>query len=400
MTEESGPDGGSVGGRILVVDDHQPNRELLEEMLVPHGYQVIGAGNGEESIRLVSECQPDLVLLDVNMPGMNGFEVCRRLRGDPKTASLPIIMVTALTQREQRLQGIEAGANDYLTKPIDRTDLLLRVRNALQMRRLHADLAAQYRRLRDLEALRDSLVHMVVHDLRSPLTGIMVYVGILQEEVQDPAIRADLEELSRNVRLLTDMVSNVLDVSRFEADAMPLNRVIVDIAALTGEALRSLDTPRRKTTVTFHPPPDPVPAVGDGEVLQRVITNLVANAVKFTPSGGEVRVEVKLATNGAEVRVIDTGPGIPAEYHENIFDKFTQVGATASTGGRSSGLGLTFCKLAVEAHGGRIGVVSEVGMGSTFWFELPSAASIPDSDHHVEGDARFESASTERSQRR
>jgi len=374
------------GGRILVVDDHEPNRLLLEDLLEPQGYQVILAEDGEEAIRLVAESQPDLVLLDVMMPGQNGLEVCRRLRVDPETGSLPIILVTALAEREHRLQGIDAGANDYLTKPIDRAELLLRVRNALHLRKLHAELAAQYQQLKDLEELRDSLVHMIVHDLRSPLTGIVLYLGALIEEIQDPAILADLEALSGNVRHLTDMVSNVLDVSRFEADAMPLSRTAVDLAALVAEAIRSLGVVRRRATVNLCPPPEHLVCSGDRDVLKRVVANLVDNALKFTPTGGEVRVEVKHGAAGPEVRVTDTGPGIPAEYHDKIFEKFGQVRGGTLTGFRSSGLGLTFCKLAVEAHGGRIGVASEIGKGSTFWLALPEPDAVAASEPAASGE--------------
>lgn len=372
MTAALSPPDVAVAGRILVVDDNEANRVLLQEMLELAGHRVVLATDGPGALGSVAEEEPDLLLLDVNMPGMDGLEVCRRLRADAATASLPIILVTALADRSHRLVGIAAGANDYLTKPIDRADLLFRVRNSLRLRKLHRELAAQYRKLQELERMRDSLVHMLIHDLRTPLTGISVYLEMSRErvtELADPRLIADFEEISRAVSQLTDMVSDVLDVSRFEADAMPLRRAAIDLRRIAAEAIASLGVSRH-ATVEFCPPGEPVVALADPDVIRRVIANLVGNAVKFTPRGGQARVHVVSASSGPEVRVEDTGPGIPAEFHARIFEKFGQAGGNGGAPVRSSGLGLTFCKLAVEAHGGRIDVESEVGKGSTFRFTL------------------------------
>jgi two-component system sensor histidine kinase/response regulator len=361
-----------VVGRILVVDDHEANRILLRDILELDGHTAVLAASGSEALPAAADPELDLVLLDVNMPGMDGLEVCRRLRADPVTASLPIILVTALAERTHRLDGISAGANDYLTKPIDRPDLLLRVRNALRLRRLHRELAVQYGKLQELERMRDSLVHMLVHDFRTPLTSISAYLQMAQAragELADPVLVNDLNEMSQSVDQLADMVSDVLDVSRFEAGAMPLRRSSIDLRQIAAEAIASLGGSRH-APVEFCPPGASVVALADPDLIRRVIANLLGNAVKFTPPSGQVRVQVASANSGSEVRVQDNGPGIPAEFQSHIFEKFGQAG----NGGRqvrSSGLGLTFCKLAVEAHGGWIGVESEVGKGSTFRFTLP-----------------------------
>ena len=375
MSAPAARSGAPVSGLVLVVDDTEVNRILLREILELDGHRVALASDGPEALRRVREDPPDLVLLDVSMPGMDGLEVCRRLRADPATDSLPVILVTALADRAHRLEGIAAGANDYLTKPIDRPDLLLRVRNALRLRKLHSELEAQYRKLQDLEQLRDSLVHMLVHDLRSPLTGISAYLQMSRErigELGDPQLDADFEEMGRSVAQLTDMVSDVLDVSRFEAGAMPLQPAPLDLRTVVAEAVSALGRARH-AAVAVDGGQEPVAAVADPEVIRRVVTNLVGNAVKFTPRGGQVRVEVVTGSSGPEVRVRDTGPGIPPELHERIFEKFGQANGNGKPRVRSSGLGLAYCKLAVEAHGGRIGVVSATGEGSTFWFSLPSA---------------------------
>ncbi len=363
-------------GRVLIVDDQEPNRLLLTEILGLSGHQTEVAASGPEALTKVIEWEPDLVLLDVHMPGMDGFEVCRRLRGESRTASLPIILVTSLDHREHRLKGIAAGANDYLTKPIDRTDLVLRVRNALHMRRLHQEVANQYRALKQLERQRDSLVHMIAHDLRSPLTGITAYLELVEVQLTKAGhteVIADVREARDNARMLSEMVSDMLDVSRFEDGAMPLKLVAVDLREVVGKAVAAIRWATGPVEVEFLPPDHPVRGLADERVTERVVANLVGNAAKHTPKGKRVRVEVINQDHRPSVRVIDCGPGIPAEYHDRIFEKFGQVEGGARMPGRSSGLGLTFCRLAVEAQGGQIGLRSEVGAGSTFWFELPGA---------------------------
>jgi signal transduction histidine kinase len=363
----------AVKGRILVVDDQDANRLLMRDLLESQGHEVLEATEGTEALQRVGEAMPDVVLLDIGMPGMDGFEVCRRLKADPVTASIPVLLVTAMTQRDQRLLGIGAGANDYITKPVDRSDLSLRVGNAIRMRHLYLEVEAQYRQLEKLELLRDSLVHMIVHDLRSPLAGIRAYLDLVK---MDGAGKLDLEvtqsiDAARKVAVeMTDMVSDLLDVSRLEVGKMPLELAPADMGGLVVEAVAAAGASPR-VRIRVEAPADKLRAVCDAGVIRRVLTNLVGNAVKFTPSSGQIAVLVR--GNGSEVKVevVDTGPGIPPEYHQKVFEKYGQVEAARHGAKHSTGLGLTFCKLAVEAHGGRVGLESAVGAGSTFWIVLP-----------------------------
>jgi len=191
-----------AGGLILVVDDQEANRQLLHDMLELDGHHVLEADNGLTALALAAEHDPDAVLLDVTMPGLDGFEVCRRLRAAPRTSATPVLLITALVQREHRLQGMAAGANDYLVKPIDRSEVTLRVRNAVRMRVMHRTLQVQFTELQRMERLRDDLVSMVAHDLRSPLTGLRGYLELLQEELHDqlsPSLGGMLSEAVRAV---------------------------------------------------------------------------------------------------------------------------------------------------------------------------------------------------------
>ncbi len=374
MTEPSLWRRETVTGRVLVVDDQDTNRLLLRDMLEAQGHEVIEAVEGSEALQRVAETAPDVVLLDIGLPGMDGFEVCRRLKAEPATASIPVLLVTALSHRDHRLLGIGAGANDYITKPVDKSDLSLRVRNAIRMRQLYLEVEEQYRRLEKLELLRDSLVHMLVHDLRSPLAGIRAYLDLLK---LDGAGKLDSEltesiDAARKVAVeMTDMVSDLLDVSRMEVGKMPLELAPADVGALAVDAVAAAGAAPR-VRIRVETTADTLRVVCDAGIIRRVIANLVGNAVKFTPVSGQITVIVR--GDGAEVKVsvVDTGPGIPPEYHQKVFDKFGQVEAARHGAKHSSGLGLTFCKFAVEAHGGRIGLESAAGKGSTFWLVLPA----------------------------
>jgi len=360
--------------RILVVDDEPKNRELIRDTLEVRGYAIEEADSGTEALVCIAAAPPDVVLLDVSMPGMDGLEVCRQLKGDPVTASLPVIMVTAHADRRDRLAGIEAGADDYLTKPVDLQDLLLRVRNVVRGKRLADEVKENLRRLRELEHLRDSLTHMIIHDLRSPLTTITMGLDMIRMSAADSDRKSEekiAEASCASAEQMSEMLISLLDVSRFEAGEMPLQKTATNLAPILRAAMESIRDLVATQRIALEESTGEATACCDGSVVRRILMNLIGNAVKFTPSGG--KIQVSMATDGTFVRVgvTDTGAGIAPEFHGRIFEKFGQVKDSRARLG--TGLGLTFCKLAVEAHGGDIGVESTVGFGSTFWFTLPVA---------------------------
>jgi two-component system sensor histidine kinase/response regulator len=361
-------------GKVLVVDDEPQNVLLLQDLLEARGYRVLTAGDGQNGLVLAGEHNPDVVLLDVMMPRLNGFDVCRRLKAEPSTAMIPVLLVTALDARDDRLAGIDAGASDFISKPIDSADLILRVRNAVATKRLHDQLSIQLRQLQELEAARDTLTHMVVHDLRSPLTGLIGYIELLGTIARETG-NAEAMEYTTDAQAiasrLTEMVSQVLDVSRLEAGRMPLSVAETDLVLLLPAAVGGLGATPAGLSVIYELPNEPVPVSCDAGVIGRVVANLVGNAYKFTRRNGEVRIGLVQRNGRVRFSVTDQGPGVAPEYRERIFEKFGQVPSSGSAGARSSGLGLTFCKLAVEAHRGEVGVESAETGGARFWVELP-----------------------------
>jgi len=361
-------------GRILVADDEEKNRMLLRDILEAQGHQVALAEDGQQAIEKAFANQQDVVVLDVMMPKMNGYEVCRQLRTDARTAHLPILMVTALTDRADRLKGIQAGANDFLAKPIDAEEIRLRVKNAVLAKHLYDKVQDDYARLKELENLRDNLTHMIVHDMRSPLMSVSgAYDIIMDEQDRLSSTQKEFLIMGRHAsRELIEMVTSLLDVSRMEAGQMPLNRIPCDIRSIALASVDSMTVLARKRKLTLSVTGDSVSADVDHDIILRIFSNLLGNAIKFSPANGAIGIDISSTSTDVRVTVTDQGYGIPSEYQQRIFEKFGQVKCRKENKMYSTGLGLTFCKMAVEAHGGQIGVVSRVDEGSRFWFTLPS----------------------------
>jgi signal transduction histidine kinase len=367
---------------ILCVDDVEANLELLESVLVPRGYTVVTAASGRDALSKINSQPIDLVLLDVMMPGMNGFEVCRQIKGDPVLRNIPVILITALSAKEDRIRGIEAGAEEFLSKPLDQSEALARIRMLLKVKQFDDDrrcaeeaLQESNDRLREVEALRDSLVDMIVHDLRNPLTAIVNFAHFLEaaegEQLSEKG-RGYVGYIIKSADVLTEMCSSILDVSKMESGQMQLKPAACDLGAIAREVVSRMEALQGERQIALTLPEQPVLVRGEAQLLSRLLQNLVGNALKFVP-GATGRVDVGLEQGEGRVRctIRDNGPGIPPEHQEKVFDKFWQGEARQQGVKYSSGLGLTFCKMVVEAHGGKIGVESVVGTGSVFWFELP-----------------------------
>lgn len=363
-------------GRILVVDDTPLNVRLLTSILEIEGYNVVTATNGPDALELVPQTAPDVVLLDVMMPGMDGFEVCRRIKAEEFSAHLPVVMVTALQDTQNRVQALEAGADDFLTKPVDEVEVLARVKTLVRAKRGRDELQNAYSALQRSEGLRDSLSQMLVHDLRTPLTAIIAALDILLTSYKDKQDELQLELLEMcmsSCRQMVSQVNELLDVGRLESGAMDLNRVELNAAKLIEEAAvpvqvlaRNRDI-RIETNLTENVPP----FAGDGDLLRRVLVNLIGNSLKFCPTGSKIIVGVLSDDENIKFSVRDNGPGIAPDDRKRIFDKWGQAENNKTGRKLSSGLGLTFCRLAVEAHGGKIWVESELDEGSNFLFTIP-----------------------------
>ncbi len=364
--------------RILVVDDQLQNIELLEAYLVPQGYEIVKAASGEEALEKLSGNQIDLILLDVMMPKMSGLEVLKKLRADEKTRLIPVVMVTVLKETEDKVKALEAGCDDFISKPFDKSELFARVKSLLRIKSLHEEVENSYKKLKELERLKDGLIHMVVHDLNNSLTTIFIVLQLLERKLAGKISSKTKEVLGSAVLAsqgLAEMIKTILDINKMEEGKVKLKYASFNLYEVAEEVVAQMKAiaEEGKKALSLEVV-DGVPIIlADRELIRRVIANLINNAFKFTPSGGFVGVKIffKQNENVFYVQIRDNGAGIPGEDVDNIFDKFVQVKDNESETRLGHGLGLTFCKLAVEAHGGRIWAESELGKGSVFTFVLP-----------------------------
>ncbi|HEY7955917.1 MAG TPA: response regulator [Polyangia bacterium] len=359
--------------RILIVDDEAINRELLHAMLEGAGHQLLDAALGAQAIALAEKERPDLVLLDVMLPDLSGFEVAERLKAQSAEEFLPIVLITALSDQPSRLRGLRAGADDFLSKPIDRHELMLRLGNLLALRAKEAALTQRNLELVELQRFRDELSAMIVHDLKNPLSVMLANVDYVLEG-GEPGEAEKLDALrdcktagKRALRLL----ANLLDATRLEAGRLNLRRCRTEVAELLDPLMHQRAHLAESRGVTLHSAIAPESRLyADVELIGRVVENVFDNALRHTPPGGRIEVQAWPQAEQLELRIGNTGPAIPLETRGLIFEKFGQAGAGA--GRMNLGLGLYFCRLATEAHGGRIWVEETRELPTVFGLELPS----------------------------
>jgi signal transduction histidine kinase len=356
----------------MLVDDGITNLELLKAVLRSQDYDLRAFMNGASALAAAEQEPPDLILLDISMPEMSGYEVCERLKANPLLAGIPVIFSSSLSATSDKVAAFDCGGVDYITKPIQPGEVKARVRAQLQLFQHQRNLSQKLERIRKLEEMRDSLTHMIAHDMRSPIGSIAMALELLQHQLPAPDERArrTLEILEQNTDILIRMVDQMLDISRMESGRMPLVRARYHLADQIQQAIQSLAPIEAPGRVVVREA-QRLEVVADREVIHRVVVNLVENALKYSRAGQQVTLAVTARGERVRVAVTDQSEGISDADRERIFEKFVQLEGPRRKAG--SGLGLAFCKLAVEAHGGVIGVDSEPGQGSTFWFELPVA---------------------------
>jgi len=369
---------------VLVADDVDANVELLADQLAGLGVRTVAAHDGPSALAVCFDQHPDLCILDVSMPAGDlgvddrdtGFEVCRRLKRDPRTARTPVIFVTALNDTADRVKAIEAGGDDFLLKPHNRLVLGARVRSLLKLKSATDALEQSYRTLRELAKVRDDLMKMIVHDLKTPLTSVLATLEMLREGDYGPMTETQYKAVSEaegKAEDLLGLIQDLLEVSRVEETRIAISPEPIAPAAFLSELVIDW-TPRftaEGATMAYEAADEAPVFNADKALLRRVFANLVQNALSHSATAVHVDLAAKRDPQGILFTVTDNGPGIPAEFQEVIFRKFEQVRSPNAPKTRSSGLGLAFCRLAVEAHGGRIWVRSKESEGSTFYIQLP-----------------------------
>ena len=359
---------------ILVVDDEEANRDLVRRQL-RRGYRVLMAESGARAFEILETERIDLVLLDVMMPEMNGYEVCSRVKSSQRDGFVPIILLTALSQQRDRNQGLAAGADDFLIKPVNGHELRLRVRAFLRIRQQEQTIRSQFGDLARLQELKDDLVSLIIHDLRNPLTGMFGYLQLLQRKAQDPvhdALMPTITKILSSTEKLRHILEGVLQVRLLEVGQLPIQRTEVPLAEVIADAVATMEGGGESQEVGFEIKTDGDPIARlDRNLVRRALENLLSNALKYSPKGTSIEVVASKVDDGVQIDVCDRGPGVPDDLKRDLFEKYASVEAKQGGARRGYGLGLYLVRLVMDAHTGRATVRDRKGGGTTFSLVFP-----------------------------
>lgn len=356
---------------ILIVDDTPANLGVLVETLGAAGYQLMVAEDGEEALAQSERTQPDLILLDVMMPGIDGFETCRRLRARPQTHDVPVLFMTALNETADKVKAFAAGGVDYITKPIEHEEAMARVRTHLALRRLRRALEEQL-------ALKERFMRIAGHDLRNPLCLILMAAGLARRQpaaAGAPELRNYIGNIAESATQMRRIIDTFLEIRAPHPSAAAAGadgRVDLN---LLGEAVVRQHAPaaERKQIALAAELAEALPlARCDAVLAYQAFTNFTSNALKFTPPGGRVVVSTREASGRIRVEVRDDGPGVPAAERHQLFVEHARLSPRPTGGEESNGLGLAIVKHLVESQAGTVGAEFPAAGGSVFWFELPA----------------------------
>jgi signal transduction histidine kinase len=379
-------------GTILHIDDKEANRYVIRRVLEREGYQVREAGTGETGLQMIrTEC-PDLVILDVKLPGMNGFEVCQRIKSDPTLRYTPVLHLSSYYNKvEDKAHGLQEGADAYLISPIEPIELLATVRALLRVKKAEQALAESIRKEQDARReaerlyeeakqankIKDEFLATLSHELRTPLAAILGHAELM---LAGPCLNDDhrnsLEVIGRNAKAQSELIDDLLDISRITSGKLLVERLDVDLCNVLKAAIQVVELAAsvKQIAINTEFPEEKVNVSGDRARLQQVFWNLLSNAVKFTERGGTVKVKMLLNGPNVEISVTDSGMGIAPHFLPHVFERFSQGNASTTKTHGGLGLGLAICKHLVELHGGMIEVHSEgLGKGASFHVRLPIA---------------------------
>ena len=393
---------------ILIVDDNTTNLNVLLDYLHEHAYKILIAPNGEQALQQLQHIRPDIILLDVMMPGIDGFETCRRLKANPSTADIPVIFMTALTDTVDKVNGFAVGGIDYITKPFQHEEVLARVKAHLtiqtlsrelqaknatlekytsllelkntELRGKNAELDEKNLQLKLLNADKDKFFSIIAHDLRNPLGALRELPQIIIENIET----YDTEELIRMISMQRDaaqnlfaLLENLLSWSRIQRGMikqMPQRLGLKEIVS-RNISLMQMTAEQKKLSLSSSVQEGLV-VYADYKMIDAILRNLISNAVKFTKAGGSIDVSAARKEREIEVSVRDTGIGIGEQNLPKLFRLDSQYKKTGTANERGTGLGLILCKEFIDQSGGKIWAESELGKGSTFRFSLPVEENI------------------------
>lgn len=363
--------------RILIVDDDRDIRSVLVDCLSDQDYKIETAPDGTQALDMIASQTPDLMLLDVHLPGYSGLEVLQIVRADYSSSDLPIIMLSVESEIQTIVSALRLGANDYIQKPTSLEILTARVMTQLELKRLHELNRQHIRQLEALDAMKEKFLQIAAHDLKNPLNVLNIGLEILSDpnsrDPDDPGNRNVLASMRQASQTMESIIDDFLELRAMQEGKIALEVQPLSLTDLVWQSMAQFEAYAEGKQVTLCTELDwNLPTVtADPNRLAQVLTNLISNAIKFSPKGASVIVRAQRSGGCLRIEVEDNGPGIPAGEIPILFQEFTRLSNRPTGKEHSSGVGLAIARHIVELHRGQIGVDSEVGQGSTFWFELP-----------------------------
>lgn len=360
---------------VLVVDDDPVNFDVIEILLFKEEYELHYKDNGADAIASLAEIKPDIILLDVMMPYMDGIEVCQQIKNAKKWQHIPIIIISALSDKEDLARCLEAGADDFISKPINSLELCARVRSMLRIK-------SQYDHIQETMVLREEMMQTIVHDLRNPLVGIMLGCESLKAVDMSDRAKKRIDQIGKTIKQMRLLIDDILTIGRIEAQKLILDLTKIDITEIAKSVINDFEpiTLSKKIQLVGRFATEPAYTSADMQLIRRVLTNLIDNAIKFSPQQSSIILSVECLPKNPDhpdpdhldpdhqdlvkIQVIDCGTGVSAAQKQVIFEKY-EVGNIVLRVSQI-GLGLSFCKMAIEAHQGAISVTDNQPKGAIF----------------------------------
>lgn len=360
----------------LIVDDNPENLKIMTSILRQNNFKVAAASGGMEALGFVKEKTPDIILLDIMMPGLDGFETCRQLKAEASTSSIPILFISALSDTADKLKGFEAGGVDYITKPFQKEEIVARVHTHLLLKQSLETIKSQNRKLEELNASKDKFFSIIAHDLKSPFNG---FIGMTQLFLDSMSVfdkdemQKIASEMNKSAVTLYRLIENLLAWACLQRGIMQFNPKSFEIAPLIEDCVEALRGSGNQKSIRIECGiPTDLWVFCDDQMLHTVVRNLISNAIKFTDTGGRIVVTgAKTGNNFIEIAVRDNGIGMSEVTLGNLFRMDVDHRKTGTNGEKGTGLGLLLCRELVEKNGGIIDAESEMGKGSTFRVTLP-----------------------------
>ncbi len=353
---------------LLLVDDNRENLGVLSNILKEKGYKIALALDGNAALQVVKSISVDLILLDIMMPGIDGYEVCRQLKANPKYSDIPVIFLSALNDTADIVKAFQTGAVDYITKPFQADEVNVRVTTHLKLRQQNIELQKN-------NADKDRFISLLAHDLRNPLSALIGFSDLLIKNIN----KYSTEEIKSKVEIINDsgksahnLLEDILIWVKAQVGRVPFRPEFIDFSSMCDNVIEKvkLNAQTKHINISYFFDQN-IKIFADANMLATILRNLLTNAIKFTNEGGKIQIYAESSENEIIITVSDNGVGMVPELIETIFDISQNQSKAGTAKEKGSGLGLHLCKEFVEQHGGRIWVNSKVGEGSEFKFSLP-----------------------------